>query len=42
MIMEALLDIVGYGFIVVVLGAVLYAFVMLLTKALQTLTSNDD
>ena len=40
--MELLFDIVGYGFIVVVLGAVVYAFIMLLTKALQTLTNNDD
>ena len=40
--METLLDIVGYGFIVVVLGAVVYAFIMLLTKALHTLTDNDD
>ena len=42
MIMELLLDIIGYGFIVVVLGAVLYTFVRLLTTALQALTSNDD
>jgi hypothetical protein len=42
MIMELLLEIIGYGFIVLVLMAVLYTFVMLLTKALQTLTNNDD
>ena len=41
--METLLDIIGYGFVFLILGAVLYAFVMFLSKALQALTnSNDD
>jgi hypothetical protein len=42
MIMELLLDIVGYGFILVILGVVLFLFVKLLTIALQSLTNNDD
>ena len=42
MIMETLLDIIGYGFIVAILGAVLFVFVKLLTIALQSLTNNDD
>ena len=42
MIMELLLDILGYGFIVVILGGVLFVFVKLLTIALQSLINNDD
>ena len=42
MIMELLLDIVGYGFILVVLGIVLFIFVKLLITALGALTNNDD
>jgi hypothetical protein len=40
--METLLDIIGYGFIVAILGAVLFVFVKLLTIALHSLTNNDD
>ena len=40
--MELLLDIVGYGFIVAILGVVLFVFVKLLTVALHSLTNNDD
>jgi hypothetical protein len=40
--MEILLDILGYGFITLVLGIVLYVFVILLSTALSALTKNDD
>jgi len=42
MIMELLLEIAGYSFIVAILGAVVFVFIRLLTIALQTLTNNDD
>jgi len=37
-----ILDILGYGFIVLVLGVVLYIFIRLLSGALDTLTKHDD
>ena len=37
-----ILDILGYGFIVVILGIVLYIFIRLLTVALDTLSKHDD
>jgi len=37
-----ILDILGYGFIVLVLGIVLYIFIRLLTGALETLSKHDD
>jgi len=37
-----ILDILGYGFIVLVLGIVLYIFIRLLTGALETLSKQDD
>jgi hypothetical protein len=37
-----ILDIFGYGFIVLVLGVVLYIFIRLLSGALDTLTKHDD
>jgi hypothetical protein len=40
--MELLLDIVGYGLILVILGTVLFVFVKLLTTALSALINNDD
>jgi len=42
MIMEILRDILGYGFISVVIIGALYIFVRLLTTSLDTLTKNDD
>lgn len=35
-------DIIGYGFIVLVLGVVLYIFIRLLSGALETLSKHDD
>lgn len=35
-------DILGYGFIVLVLGVVLYIFIRLLFGALDTLSKHDD
>jgi hypothetical protein len=40
--MQILLDILGYGFITVVLLAIGYAFIYVLTKALSALSNNDD
>jgi hypothetical protein len=40
--MDLVLDILGYGFIVVVLGIVLGVFIKLLTIALEALSNNDD
>ena len=40
--MEVLLDILGYGFIFVVIIGALYVFVKLLTTSLDALTKNDD
>ena len=37
-----ILDILGYGFIVLVLGVVLYIFIRLLTGSLDTLSKHDD
>jgi hypothetical protein len=37
-----ILDILGYGFIVLVLGVVLYIFIRLLSYALDTLSKHDD
>ena len=37
-----ILDILGYGFIVLVLGVVLYIFIRLLSYALDALAKNDD
>jgi len=37
-----ILDILGYSFIVLVLGVVLYIFIRLLSGALDTLTKHDD
>jgi hypothetical protein len=37
-----IVDIFGYGFIVLVLGVVLYIFIRLLTGALETLSKHDD
>jgi hypothetical protein len=37
-----ILDILGYGFIVLVLGVVLYIFIRLLSGALETLSKHDD
>jgi hypothetical protein len=37
-----ILDILGYGFIVLLLGVVLYIFIILLTGALDTLSKHDD
>jgi uncharacterized membrane protein YjfL (UPF0719 family) len=42
MIMELLLEIIGYGFICAVIVVVLYVFVKLLTTSLDALTKNDD
>jgi hypothetical protein len=42
MIMEILLDILGYGFISIVLMGILYLFFRLLTTGLDALTKNDD
>jgi Flp pilus assembly pilin Flp len=42
MIMEILLNILGYGFISVVIIGALYIFVKLLTTGLDALTKNDD
>ena len=40
--MELLLDILGYGFIIVVLIGAIYVFVKLLTTGLDALTKHDD
>ena len=40
--MELLFDILGYGFIALVVGGIGYAFVKLLTTGLDALTKNDD
>jgi hypothetical protein len=37
-----ILDVLGYGFIVLVLGVVLYIFIRLLSGALDTLSKYDD
>jgi len=37
-----ILDILGYSFIVLILGVVLYIFIKLLTGALDTLSKHDD
>ena len=42
MIMETLGEILGYGFILVILGAVVFVFIRLLIIALQALTNIDD
>ncbi len=42
MIMEVLLNLLGYGFISVVIIGALYIFVKLLTISLDALTKNDD
>ena len=36
------IDILGYGFIVLVLGVVFYIFIRLLSGALDTLSKHDD
>ena len=40
--MEVLLNLLGYGFISVVIIGALYIFVKLLTISLDALTKNDD
>jgi hypothetical protein len=40
--MEILLDVLGYGFISVVVIGVIYVFVKVLTTGLDALTKNDD
>jgi hypothetical protein len=40
--MEILLDVLGYGFVVVVIISILYVFVKLLTTGLDALTKHDD
>jgi hypothetical protein len=40
--MELFLEILGYGFIFVVLGLLFFVFTKLLTGALGALTKNDD
>lgn len=40
--MQLFLEILGYSFIVAVLGVIAYAFVRILTKALSALSNNDD
>ena len=40
--MEILLDILGYGFICVVLLAIAWAFAFLLGKGLKALSEHDD
>jgi hypothetical protein len=40
--METLIDIMGYGIIVVVIAGALYVFIRLLTTSLDTLTKHDD
>jgi uncharacterized membrane protein YjfL (UPF0719 family) len=40
--MDTLLEVVGYGFISIVIVGVLYVFVRLLTSSLDALTKNDD
>lgn len=42
MIMEILINILGYGIIAVVLVAVVYIFGKLLATALEALSNNDD
>jgi hypothetical protein len=37
-----IVDILGYGFIVLVLGVILYIFIRLLSGALDTLSKHDD
>ena len=37
-----ILDILGYGFIVLVLGVIFYIFIRLLTGALDALSKHDD
>ena len=37
-----IIDILGYGFIVLVLGVVFYIFIRLLSGALDTLSKHDD
>ena len=40
--MELLINVLGYAFILAVLGVVGYIFVKILTNALSALTNNDD
>jgi len=40
--MDLVLNILGYGFIVVVLGIVLGVFIKLLATALEALSNNND
>ena len=40
--MEFFLDILGYGFITIVLGLVAYAFVRILIGGLDALTKDND
>lgn len=40
--MDTVINILGYGFIAVALGGVLYVFIKLLTTGLDALTKNDD
>jgi hypothetical protein len=42
MILELLLEILGYGIIVCVLAAIAYAFIKLLSIGLDALSNNDD
>ena len=42
MIMDTLLNVLGYGFISIVIIGALYIFVKLLTTGLDALTKNDD
>jgi hypothetical protein len=40
--MDTLLDVLGYGFISIVLMGILYLFFKLLITGLDALTKNDD
>lgn len=42
MIMELLIEILGYGIITVAIFGILYAFIKLFTTGLDALTKNDD
>lgn len=42
MVMDTVLNILGYGIITVVIAVVIYVFVKLLTTGLDALTKNDD
>jgi len=42
MVMDTVLNILGYGIITIVIAVVIYVFVKLLTTGLDALTKNDD